>query len=178
MSDRHLDTNYSAGQKMLSFITVIISGFFGLFVAFGTFWLTSRKEVAALERATKKERKNKLEMLYIDEIAVFEKVIRYVENRQEFALLFDEMARLNARMKLSASKEVLEQAEKMSDLIHAWSSEYLQGQPSLIPDTSFSVISNMQTPHQEKAKHLYTNVVDTYLKMIDMMKQEIQQIDV
>lgn len=161
---------------MISYLTVIISGFFGLLVALSTFWLTTRKEIALFERNSKKERIAKLEALYLDELAMFEKVIRYVESSQDCTSLYDEMARLNARMKLGASKIVLEHASKLSELIHVWSSEYAQGQPSKSVDRRFVMISSSQTPHREKAEQIYPQITETALKMIDAMREELQKL--
>jgi hypothetical protein len=163
---------------MINLLTVFLSGLFGLAVAVVTFSLSTRRERTQQRRTADRVRFEKIEALYIDTIAGLEKLMRYTERMMDYSTAFDEMAHVNARLKLSAPPKILEQTDVISDLMYAWSTEYRRGQPQRMGgDLPFSMISSDQAPHREKAKELFPQLSQAVLSLVELMKNHLAEID-
>ena len=161
---------------MTNVITVFLSGLFGLAVAVVTFWLSAQREKQSAQRTAQKERYAKIENLYVDKIALLEKLIRNVEAGNGADGLVDDLCRLNARLELTAPQQILDQSEKLSELVQAWSSEHFQGMPQRAGNSGMAFISSGQTPHREKASAIYPEVIKETLHLIKLMKSHLQEI--
>lgn len=161
---------------MINIYTVIISGLFGLLVALLTTWVSHKREQINFERTSKKEEFSKIENLYIEHIAMLEKILCFVESQKDFSELFDEISLLNAKIKLYASEGVEQKSSEISDLIYEWSTEFARGCPVKVAGADYCLISSNQTPHREKAKELFPKLNDEILKLVSLMRNEINDL--
>jgi hypothetical protein len=136
-------------------VTIFASGAFALLVTVVTVALTGYNESRAERRTLTREKKTQLEVLYVDNIAIFEKCIRYTELRESFRELFDDMARVNARMRLASTMEVIQESEAASDLLYQWSREYAAGLPKPIGDSNLVMISSQDSPTRNGRKNCF-----------------------
>lgn len=156
--------------------TVFASGLFGLLVAVVTLALTGYKESRTERRTLIRDEKRQLEDVYARQIALFEKCIRYTNIPKPYEGLYDDLALVNARMRLLSTMGVIEQSERASDLLHRWSSEHRAGMPKPIGDTGAAVISSNDSTHQEQARELFPQLHDQINKMIEAMQTHLGSI--
>ena len=157
----------------LQLTTVFLSGIFGLLVAVVTTALTGYRESRSQKRTVVLEQRTQLEKLYTEHIAVLEKAIRYTESSLPFSELYDDLALINARMRLFASPEVITASEEASDLLHQWSRAYRAGMPKPIGDSGTAIISSNDSKHIDQAKELFPKLHDQLNAMIEKMKSHI-----
>jgi hypothetical protein len=158
---------------MSQYGTVLIGGAFGLLVALITWMLAMWRERYLLARTRASERRNKLEALYADEIALLERAIRITLNGNDFSPLYDELARTGARLRLLSTPSIVLQWEAVADLLYEWSTEYRAGSPTKIADTGFVMISNWDSEHRTRAKELYPKLNDGMIRIIEAMREHL-----
>lgn len=157
--------------------TVFTSGLFGLLVCIVTLVLTSHKESRAEHRLLIREEKTKFENLYAENIAIFEKCIRYTHSREPFSDLYDDLAKANARMRLLSVVEVIQELETASDLLYQWSREYRDGMPKPVGDSGFAITSSHDFPHHENARELFPKLHNQINIMIAAMQTHLASIE-
>lgn len=158
--------------------TVLCSGLLSLVVSVVVAALNSLKESRAEKRQQGRERKAKLEAIYVDQIAIFEKYLRAVEGMGSYAETHEETARPNARLRLLSTRDVITEAEKASELMFKWSGEYRAGMPKSVPGSDLVRISSGDSEHLKKAQELYPELIDQINKMISAMTGHLASIQV
>ena len=154
-------------------LTAFMTGTFGLAIAAVTVWLTQRKENQEHQREKQKARYEKVEALYIDTISLLEKAIRYTKSDNSFNDLQDDLSRLNARLLLSAQKNLMSQYEKVGCLIHNWSGEYRLGEPQKLGNGIVVYTPILNDEHKDKAEELYPCVETEILELVTSMKEHL-----
>ena len=159
-------------------ITVFLSGLFALLVAVVTTLLATRKDTRTYRRERDRRRYENTEALYVDTIAILEKCIRDTERLEDYSELSDELPRLNARLELASTREIVGQYEVVGDVMSEWSTEYRRGAPKRVGDTGMAIISSHDPPHQTKAKGVYPKLNAEIVKLANLMKEHLKSIDV
>jgi hypothetical protein len=163
-------------KDYLPLVTVFLSGVFGLAVAIVTSILANRKDVRARQRQAAQETYEEFKAVYSGSLVCLEKCLRSVKDRADFPALQEELAAANARLQLIASDEVIEQNHKVGDLIFAWSTEFRQGEPKRSSGAGYSIISSQDTPHQEKAKELYPQLMKACNELAKLMREHLTSV--
>lgn len=154
-------------------LTAFLTGAFGLAIAAMSVRLTQKKENEQHQREKRKARYEKVEVLYIDTLALLEKTIRYTESDKSYNDLQDDLSRLNARLQLSAPKNVMSQYEKVGSLIHHWSGEYRMGEPRKLGDGVVVYTPILNDEHKDKAEELYPRVETEMVELVASMKEHL-----
>lgn len=116
----------------------------------------------------------RLQSLYVATIASFERCIRTTEEMRDYADVTGELPRLNARLRLVAPKQLVDQAQVASQALYHWSSEFRAGAPKQVGGTSVAVVSSTGFPHHEKARSLYPAVNAAIDKMAELMEAHLR----
>ena len=164
-------------KEYIPLITVFVSGLFSLLVTLVTVSISNRKEDRRLTKDDKRVKYDKLENVYADTVALFEKVIRYVEHSGDVSDLWEQMSRSNSRLSLLASQEVRLQTESLSAAVFEWSAAYNRAKPKNIGDSGYAAISSNDLKFNEKARELYPSVNDGLVKLIALMREHLQKIE-
>lgn len=154
-------------------LIAFMTGASGLTAAATTAWFTQKRENQQHQREKQKARYEKIEALYIDTLGLLEKAIRYTENDRSYDELQDDLSRLNARLLLSAPKNVMSQYEKVGSLIHNWSGEYRMGEPKKLGDGIVVYTPILNAEHKDKAEELYPRVETEMLELVTSMKEHL-----
>lgn len=164
-------------DRYFSLATVILSGLFALAVNVVSSWLSERRDSKSVRRQLLQDRKLELRNLYADNIALFEKYIRYTLNKRSVDELYMETAVVNSRMMLMSIDAIILQSERVSEALFNWSAAYMEGSPKTVGDTGHSIISNKGLECAVKAKGLY-EVMETELKSLVLaMREQLHSID-
>jgi hypothetical protein len=159
--------------EYLTLITVMVSGLFGLLVAVATSILANRREVITHRRHNAKETYEEVKATYCDSLASLEKCIRYITRDSEFPNLEAELASSSAMLQLIATEPILEQNVKVSDLMHAWSTEFIRGEPKKFAGSNTVTISSQDKPHRERAKALYPELTNACTDLANLMRDHL-----
>ena len=124
-----------------------------------------------------REEKTKLENLYADNIAIFEKCIRDTQSRKPFSDLYDDLAKANARLRLLSVVDVIQELETASDLLYKLSSEYRDGTPKPVGDSGFAITSSHDFPRHENARERFPRLHDQINIMIAAMQTHLASIE-
>jgi len=163
-------------DKYVPLLTIFVSGLFGLLVAAVTSVLSSRREAGGYLRTRRRERYERTLALYVDAIASIEKSMRVTQQVQDYSELIEELPKLNAQLRLLSTEAIIQQCEKVSDLLYQWSSEYRKGMPKPIRNTGMAILSSHDGPHLEKAKEVFPGLSGEMMTLIRLMRSHIESI--
>jgi hypothetical protein len=161
---------------MSQYSTALIGGAFGLLVALITWMLAMLRERHVHERNTASDRRNKLEALYADEIALLERAIRLTLNGSDYTPLYDELSKTGARLRLLSTPAIVLQWQAAGHLLYEWSSAYRAGSPKQLGDTGFMMISSGDSEHSARAKEVYPKLNDALVQLIDEMRKHLESL--
>lgn len=161
----------------LQLTTVFLSGVFGLLVSVVTSALTRYTESRSEHRDVLRAKRTRLENLYTEEIAIYDKSIRFTRSLGLYSSLYDDMARINASMRLLSTADVIKEAEAAGDLLYEWSSEHRAGMPKPIGDSGTVIVSNHDSKHSKRADELYPKLHEQINRMILAMQSHLAAIE-
>lgn len=161
---------------MDQYLTALIGGAFGLAVAVATWSLAMLRERHVFARTQATDRRNKLESLYADEIALMEKAIRLTLQGGEYSTMYDDLSRTGARLRLLSTPAIVQRWESAGDLLYEWSSAHRAGSPKKLGDTGFVVIASGDSEHTKRAKEIYPKVNDALVELIDAMRKHLESL--
>lgn len=146
-SPEELKTAVPLGQAL-------VAGLFAMGVAVLTWKLTGRREQLKLQQEQQLQHFKSMEDLYASLLEMIHEGIRYTEARLNYDAYHQSMSPLLSRAMLKAPEEVLQQLQTTCDGLSAWSSAYRKGLPLMVGDTGIGMVSNLDFPHQERARQL------------------------
>ncbi len=160
----------------LPLITVFVSGLFGLAVAAATVYLTNAGDNRKYRRDLTQKRYDAAESLYVDVLAILEAAIRETQQLQDCQEMTAAFPRLNARLRLSSTLDIVTQYELAGDLLYHWSSEFKRGPTKRIGDVGVIEFSANTAAHAEKAKEVFPTLSAEIVKLAEMMTAHLKSI--
>jgi hypothetical protein len=158
----------------LSFITVFVSGLFALVVALVTTYLANANDRQKHSRDVKRKRYDDTESLYVDVLATLETAIRETQHLQTSEETTAAFPRLNARLLLTSTPDIINQYETAGSLLYQWSSEYKRGPNQRIGEIGITTVSSGTLAHADKAKELYPKLNAEVVKLAELMKDHLK----
>ncbi|MDI1484502.1 hypothetical protein [Polyangium sp. y55x31] len=159
-------------KEYISVIAAIVAGFFAI--------LTWRLKHSADENVRKslleKERRDELKNLYADIGALIEKSITQVLALERWTLA-EEFAKANARLRLLAPQDVIDQYSLVADLMQKWSSLYTKSMPEKHTDGDRSYLIIRSPDPREKyrkpAEEAHVEMQRELAKLIKLMRDNV-----
>jgi hypothetical protein len=165
-SPEELKTVVPLGQALLT-------GLFAVAVAVLTWKLTGRREQMKLQQEQQMQHYKAMEELYTSLLEMVHEGIRYTEARLNYDAYYQSMSPLLSRAMLKAPEAVLQQLQTTCDGLSAWSSAYRKGLPLMLGDTGIGMVSNLDFPHQERARELRPLLNNELHELNAVMKKDL-----
>lgn len=151
----------------------LFTGAFGVIVAMVTWLLAGHRERQNFRRDLQRERVAKLENLYAGCIEALEMSIRITHSMESYKEIGREHSKQNALLRLLSTKEINIQNEKVSDLLHQWSSLYRRGEPKPVGETGMAIIQSGDSKYSQQAKEMWPQVNDELVVLITLMTKHL-----
>jgi len=165
-SPEELKTAVPLGQALLT-------GLFAIGVAVLTWKLTGRRERLKLQQEQQMQHYKSMEDLYASLLEILHEGIRYTEAGLSYDEHYRNMSPLLSRAMLKAPDTVLQPFQDACDVMSAWSSAHRKGMPTKVGNTGFAMVSNLDFPHQERARELRPLLTDEMLRLNEAMKKDL-----
>ncbi len=163
-------------MNSISSLTVFISGIFGLIVASLTWVFAYQLEKRKFRKSIELQELKDKEAMYIALLSTINKSIRVVKNNEDSSTLVEELSISSAKTHLFGTTVINARIQKISDLLYSWSIEYKSGMPQKIGGTGFSMVSNMDFEHRDKANALFIELSKEVHDLVIEIKTELQNL--
>lgn len=151
----------------------VVAGLFTIGAAVLTWKLTGRRERLKLQQEQQMQHYKSMEDLYASLLEMLHEGIRYTESGLSYDEHYRNMSPLLSRAMLKAPDAVLQPFQHACDAMSAWSSAHREGMPTKVGTTGFAMVSNLDFPHQERARELRPLLTDEMLKLNEAMKEDL-----
>lgn len=155
-------------------VTVLVSGLFGLLVAWVTGRMAHRREVALSSRLIARDRIDLKRNVFSRQLSVLEKSIRLTNRLENYSVLDEELSFVNAQLLLIGNMTIVTQSERVGDLLYEWSTEVRKGSPLRGPDSTIAVFNPMQKTHQVNATEIFPKLNQAILELAALMRTELE----
>lgn len=162
-------------NEYMPLVTVFVSGFFGLVVALATTYVAHLIENRRHVRDSRRRRRDEIEALYVDTLATLEKAMRETTKLDDYSESLEAFPRVNARLMLTSTPEIIDQYAIVGHCLYEWSTEYRKGSPKRINDTGAALVSSDMLPHSDKAKDLYPKLNAAVVELSQLMTAHINR---
>lgn len=150
-----------------------LTGAFGVIVAMVTWLLAGHRERQSFRRDIQRERVAKLENLYASCIEGLEMSIRITRSMESYKEIEREHSKQNALLHLLSTEEINLQNEKVSDLLHQWSSLFRRGEPKPVGETGMTIIQSGDSKYSQQAKELWPQVNEELVVLLTLMTKHL-----
>ena len=150
-----------------------ITGIFGVGVAIITWLLANIRERQSFRREIQKEHVRKIESIYAETIEALEISIRITKSLKSYEKIEGTFSKNNAFLRLLSTSEIIDQSEKVSYLLHQWSTLYRRGAPKRVGDTDMAIISSGDSEFSKKAEEVWPQLNDELVALINMMAKHL-----
>lgn len=163
--------------SLSKYLTVIISGLFGLSVAVITWILANYRENKKLKNDFKISNLNEKKEVYVSLLSTIDKTIRATRKLSDYGNIDDEFSIITAKLNILGSNEINNSLSKVSERLYDWSSEYKKGMPKKFGDTNFAMVSTEDFEFRENAKKLYPELMKEIYNLTTLIKNEISTLE-
>lgn len=95
--------------------------------------------------------------------------MRIIESQESYKSIERDLSKNNALLRLLSTKEINDQSEEISIILHKWSSLYRQGAPKIVRDTDMTIVSSTDSRYSNQAEEWRPKLKDEVVKIINLM---------
>ena len=152
---------------------VLLTGAFGVAVALITWVLAGLRDRQRLRSVVQREHIGKLENVYAGCIEAFELSIGETLSLGSYEEVKRLHAKNSAMLRLLSTRDINDQSEKVSGLMHQWSALYRRASPKQVAGTDMAITASGDSENMKKAQEVQRRLNEELVALIDLMGKHL-----